>query len=610
MLSELGEAKRLSGDVAGARTTYLEAASLARAAGRGEELARAALGLGGGVAGFEVRTGDQRQVDLLRQADAALPAGDSALRAAVRSRLSLALAEIAPIAARVELAEEAVTMAKRCRDGRVEAAALAAYCDAVAGPDFMAERLASAARMHELAEPVGDRVTVLLARRLRIVANLELGDFAAVEAEVDAYRRTAVAVALPLYLWLPEMWIGMRSLLVGDPEAALRQARRVEQIGVLAGSENAAIMAFTLRMHAHLTRGTPGEVVAEVRRIMAEMDLPDRPTYLAFPAWLMLKAGEPDDARAVLRQFLAMSPDQMPKDAEWVEAHQAMAEIAVALGHRDAGERLFETLRPYEQVWGVDGIGAAVVGLVGHHLGKLAGLLDRRREADELLRTARDSYLTAGAPLLARQVDEALAVIGSRRPAVVDERHARQPTVLAGRLRSDGNLWHLTWRDTESVVRDAKGMRDLAHLLAQPRRPVSALDLVEAAGGPAAAARALTWARCSTRLPAAPTRARLVELEEDIAQAESDADLGRAEPLRRERSMIAEELAGSLGLGGRPRLAGDPVERARKAVTMRIRAAVATIGTVDPLLAQHLRNAVKTGRFCVYEPESDVSWQT
>lgn len=81
VLSELGEAKRLSGDVAGARTTYLEAASLAQSAGRGEDLARAVLGLGGGVAGFEVRVGDERQVDLLRRADAALPVGDSALRA-------------------------------------------------------------------------------------------------------------------------------------------------------------------------------------------------------------------------------------------------------------------------------------------------------------------------------------------------------------------------------------------------------------------------------------------------------------------------------------------------------------------------------------------------
>lgn len=78
-------------------------------------------------------------------------------------------------------------MAERCRDGRVEAAALAANCDAVAGPDFVAERLVSADRMHDLAEPVGDQVTVRLARRLRLVAHLELGDFAAGDAEVERW---------------------------------------------------------------------------------------------------------------------------------------------------------------------------------------------------------------------------------------------------------------------------------------------------------------------------------------------------------------------------------------------------------------------------------------
>jgi hypothetical protein len=74
--------------------------------------------------------------------------------------------------------------------------------------------------------------------------------------------------------------------------------------------------------------------------------------------------------------------------------------------------------------------------------------------------------------------------------------------------------------------------------------------------------------------------------------------------------MIAAELAGALGLGGRPRIDGDPAERARKDVTMRIRAALRTIAGIDPVLARHLRNAVKTGRLCVYEPEDEVSWRT
>ena len=197
VLLELGEAERLSGDLTAARATYLEAGALAGATGRTQELALAALGLGGGVAGFEVQISDERQVELLRQADAALPPGDGVLRAAVRGRLSLALAEIGSLVERVRLAEEAVAMATRVGDGRVEAAVLAAYCDAVAGPDFVAVRLTSAERILRLAESAGDRVGALLARRLRLVAHLEAGDFAAADAEIDAYRRTASTLASP-----------------------------------------------------------------------------------------------------------------------------------------------------------------------------------------------------------------------------------------------------------------------------------------------------------------------------------------------------------------------------------------------------------------------------
>jgi len=74
--------------------------------------------------------------------------------------------------------------------------------------------------------------------------------------------------------------------------------------------------------------------------------------------------------------------------------------------------------------------------------------------------------------------------------------------------------------------------------------------------------------------------------------------------------MLAAELAGALGLSGRARFAGDPAERARKAVTMRIRAAISAIAAQDDALARHLRNTIRTGRLCSYQPEETVSWRT
>jgi hypothetical protein len=403
VLLELGEAERLSGDLTAARATYLEAGALAGATGRTQELALAALGLGGGVAGLEVQVSDERQVGLLRQADAALPPGDDVLRAAVRGRLSLALAEIGSLVERVRLAEEAVAMATRVGDGRVEAAVLAAYCDAVAGPDFVAVRLTSAERILRLAESAGDRVGALLARRLRLVAHLEAGDFAAADAEFDAYRRTAGTLGIPLYLWLPEVWRGMRALLAGDVEAAFGHAEDAEAVGARAGSENAAAMVFTLRLYAHRARGTATQFAAEARQVLTRVPLPDRPTYQAAISLLLLEAGDPTLASATLWRFLDTSPEEMVKDAEWLEAHWALAEIATALEDPEAATRLFDTLRPYEGLWAVDGIGGAIAGTIAQQLGRLAAFLGRRSQAGAYLHAALDQYLAAGALLLAQR---------------------------------------------------------------------------------------------------------------------------------------------------------------------------------------------------------------
>ena len=54
---------------------------------------------------------------------------------------------------------------------------------------------------------------------------------------------------------------------------------------------------------------------------------------------------------------------------------------------------------------------------------------------------------------------------------------------------------------------------------------------------------------------------------------------------------------------------GDQVERARKAVAMRIGTALKAIEGGHPELARHLRNSVSTGRYCSYLPDPDVSWQ-
>jgi hypothetical protein len=604
---EYGEALQLCGDVAVAREVLLGAARQAAAAGRAGDLARAALALGGGLAGFEVPLYDEEQADLLRQADGALPSAELALRAAVRGRLSLALAGSVPEADRVALALDAVELAGAGGDRQIESAVLAAYCDAIAGPDYVRERAAAATRMLSLASDLPEaslprQATVLLARRLLLVALLEQGNLAEAGVQAAAYERVARRLGIPRYGWLPEIWRAMRALLDGDPDGALEYAAAAEEIGRRAHSFNAELMAFTVRLQAHLDRGTAHQYASDVEALMSRA-APEMPAmYYAAPARLLLAAGHTSQARAVLRALLAGSARAMPKDAEWLECHWAMADLAISLDDRAAAERLAAELAPYEQLWAVDGIGGAVFGTVAEQLGRLAAYLDRPAEAGRYLAAARDRYEQAVTPALCARLG-ALA-------APPPQSQAADPADDGGRLQRAGQVWQVEWRGRHSTVPDAKGIRDLAVLLAHPGQPVPALELVEAAGGPPAAA---AGASLGPVLDATARRAyqqRLTDLADELDEAEANADLGRLERLRAERSMLANELAGALGLGGRARIAGDPAERARKAVTMRIRAAISTIAAQDDALARHLRNAIRTGRLCIYQPEEAVSWRT
>ncbi len=163
-------------------------------------------------------------------------------------------------------------------------------------------------------------------------------------------------------------------------------------------------------------------------------------------------------------------------------------------------------------------------------------------------------------------------------------------------------VWTLCFADRTAQVKDMKGCRDLALLLSSAGMRLHVMDIagraLEGDGGAVMDARAR--AECQRRRR---------ELEEEIAEAERDHDIGRREAAQRELDRLTETLVVALGLGGRERKLGDPVEKARTAVTWRIRSAIKKIGEVHPELGRHLERSVRTGTFCEYSPEQPVSWR-
>jgi hypothetical protein len=229
--------------------------------------------------------------------------------------------------------------------------------------------------------------------------------------------------------------------------------------------------------------------------------------------------------------------------------------------------------------------------------------------------------ISLSAVWLARIVAEVIAQL---------EQAPQASTRIAGpanALRREGDTWLITYAGTAVRIRDAKGVRDLAILLARPGVEFHAADLVAAAerridvettvagmGGRAAAQAGLRVYPGQAAAVALDPQARreyhrrITELHEEIAEAEQFMDSERATRSRYELEALSREVARSYGLGGRARALADPANRMRKAVAARLRSVIARLQSLHPALAAHLDKAVRTGMFCAYMPSQPTSW--
>ena len=118
------------------------------------------------------------------------------------------------------------------------------------------------------------------------------------------------------------------------------------------------------------------------------------------------------------------------------------------------------------------------------------------------------------------------------------------------------------------LLPDLKGFSDIQRLLERPGEEIHCLDLAERLPSEHGGDEVL-----DDRARAA-LKARIRDLQEEIAEAEDRNDIGRTERLRAEFDTLVETLSQALGLGGRSRRLGSLAERARTTVTWRIRHAV------------------------------------
>jgi non-specific serine/threonine protein kinase len=106
-------------------------------------------------------------------------------------------------------------------------------------------------------------------------------------------------------------------------------------------------------------------------------------------------------------------------------------------------------------------------------------------------------------------------------------------------------------------------------------------------------------------------KARLVDLRDELQEAEDANDVGRIERTRAEIELISGELAAAVGLGGRSRVVSSAAERGRSTVTKGIKSAIEKIGAANPRAGRYFARTIRTGFLCSYQPDPDerITWK-
>ncbi len=165
------------------------------------------------------------------------------------------------------------------------------------------------------------------------------------------------------------------------------------------------------------------------------------------------------------------------------------------------------------------------------------------------------------------------------------------------------DFWEIAYDGKNIQLVEVKGLHDIAKLMENPGKQFHCTELI---GSRLSVSKEFVF---DDRAKKSYQR-KLVELQEEIKWCEDNNDLVRTSTLQKEYDEIIDHLSSSLGIGGKTRRVHDPIDKARSAITWRIRNAIQKIEKEHPDLGKHLSLSIKTGIFCSYNPEKTIQWLT
>jgi ActR/RegA family two-component response regulator len=656
LLLALGDARTRAGAFTNAKETFLAAAEIARVEKLAEHLGRAAIGYGGRFV-WDPGRGDPHLLPLLEEAISALPEADDELRLRLMARLAAGpLVDMRGAEERREvLSQQAVEMARRLDDPASLAYALDARWVAIWAPDTLEERMEIAAEVVRAATLAGDQERMWEGHSWHSAAALELGDLRGVHAELNLMASLANELRQPAQLWFDVVLGATLATFEGrfaDAEQLIPQALDFARAAGLLADLYGTIQLWALRRE----QGRLDELEQPIAELARRFPMYD----VLRCVWAHVAAvlGRERAAREELHALASDDFAALPRNDDWLFSLCVLADVSRELDDPTYASSIYELLLPYAERNAFNPP-AACIGSVSRSLAVAAALTARWSEAEQHFEEALRANARMGAhpwvvrtstdwadALLRRdgpgdreraqgllgQADELARGLGisplvGRAEIFADGRTPRPPTtepISAARpsvFRQEGEYWAIAYAGDAFRLKDSKGLRYLARLLAERGQELHALDLVTGERPHDRADRVVEPGLTAARprdageiidaRAKAEYRRRLAELEEELEEARSFGDDERAAHVEEERDFLVAELARALGLHGRARRAASPSERARVSVTRAIRAAIARIREHSNALSEHLERTIRTGTFCSYRPDphAPIDWQ-
>lgn len=399
----LAEALTRAGDGDAASRARAQAVELARAASRPDLVARAVLARGG--VGVTILDVDEAFAAALEQALAGLGSDHDDLRVRLLARLAIELGYDPEPDRREAASREALALARRGTDDAALAAALNARHVVEWGPDGCEARLALCDEMLALAERGGHRELALQARHWRVIDLMELGDGAALHAELDAYAELSAEVRLPALAWYVPLWRATLAFLEGRIAEGIELSRRARALGRQASDANAD----GFFGEHYLMRMLVQERIAELDPAASEVEseVTERaergPAWRAYRftfAWWHASRGELDESRRDLDEAIGDGFHTLPRDVNWLAALSSAAEACVLLRDAERAAEIRTLLEPYATRMAVAARGSSHSGSIAYELARLTAVCGDAAAADRLFADAVERDGRAGAPTL------------------------------------------------------------------------------------------------------------------------------------------------------------------------------------------------------------------